>query len=388
MRRLSAVITIIAVAWIGLCTQGERFLNRHADVPLPVVTPRARALHDASFIIDLHADSLLMRRDLLARSSKGHVDLPRLHEGGVALQVFAAPTVTPWNANFDRTDGDAFDAIRLVGILQWTPLAWRRPLGRALWMAEKLRGFEAASGGELAILETRADLAALEARRARGETVVGALLALEGAHAAESLPENLERLFEAGYRMLAFTHFFDTDYAGSAHGIDKAGLTPLGRATLRRMEALGMAVDLAHLSPAAIDDVLALATRPVVVSHGGVQGTCPGPRTLSDAHVRGIAANGGVIGIGYFEGAVCGEEPRHVVEAVLYVIELVGDAHVALGSDYDGVTRMGFDTSELRALTQALLDAGMSDESLGRVLGGNALRVLSQTLPVGSAGSP
>ena len=388
MRRLSAIVTIVAVVWIGLCTQGERFMNRHADVTLPVVTPRARALHDAGFVIDLHADSLLMRRDLLAHSGVGHVDLPRLRLGGVALHVFAAPTVTPWNANFDRTDGDAFDAIRLAGILQWTPLAWRGPLGRALWMAEKLRGFEAASGGGLAILETRADLAALEARRARGETVVGALLALERAHAAEGLPENLERLFEAGYRMAGLTHFFDNDYAGSAHGIHKAGLTPLGRATLRRMEALGMAVDLAHLSPAAIDDVLALATRPVVVSHGGVQGTCPGPRTLSDAHLRGIAANGGVIGIGYFWGAVCGEEPRHVVDAVLYVIEQVGDTHVALGSDYDGATRVGFDTSELRALTQALLDAGLSDESVRRVLGENARRVLSQTLPASGGSTP
>ena len=255
-------------------------------------------------------------------------------------------------------------------------------------MAEKLRDFEAASHGGLAILRTRADLVTLEARRARGEPVVGALLALEGAHAAEGVPGNLARLFEAGYRMLGLTHFFDNDYAGSAHGIHKGGLTPLGHETLQQMEALGMAVDLAHLSPAAIDDVLALASKPVVVSHGGVQGTCPGPRTLSDAHVRGIAATGGVIGIGYFEGAVCGTRPRHVVDGVLYVIEQVGDAYVALGSDYDGATRVGFDTSELRALTQALLDAGLGDESLKRVLGGNARRVLSQTLPAGTGGTP
>jgi microsomal dipeptidase-like Zn-dependent dipeptidase len=381
MRRALVAPALLAVVWITLCTQGERFLNRRADVPLPPVTPRARALHDASFVLDLHADSLLLRRDLLSRSSVGHVDLPRLREGGVAFQVLSLPTVTPWNMNFEATDGDAFDALILAGILQWTPFAWERPFGRSLWVADKAHAFAAASEGGLVIVESRADLAQLERRRARGEPVVGALLALEGAHAAEAEPENLERLFEAGYRMLGLTHFFDNDYAGSAHGLEKHGLTPLGRETVRRMEGLGMAVDLAHLAPAAIDDVLAIASKPLVVSHGGVKGTCPGPRTLSDAHVRAIAATGGVVGIGYFEGAVCGSEPRHVAEAILYVAELAGDTHVALGSDYDGATRVGFDTSELRVVTQALLDAGLSDDAVRRVLGDNALRVLRETLP-------
>ena len=142
-----------------------------------------------------------------------------------------------------------------------------------------------------------------------------------------------------------------------------------------------MVLDLAHLAPPAIDDVLDLVQRPVVVSHGGVQGTCPGNRTLSDAHLRGIAATGGVVGFGYFDGVVCGREPRHLVAAMLYAIERVGDAHVALGSDYDGATAMGFDTSELHVVTQALLDAGLDDAAVRRVLGGNTRRVLEETLP-------
>ena len=84
------------------------------------------------------------------------------------------------------------------------------------------------------------------------------------------------------------------------------------------MEALGIAVDLAHASPRTVEDALALATRPVVVSHTGVQGTCPGPRNLSDEQLRRVAAQGGVVGIGYFPGAVCGSEVADVVRAALH----------------------------------------------------------------------
>jgi microsomal dipeptidase-like Zn-dependent dipeptidase len=118
-----------------------------------------------------------------------------------------------------------------------------------------------------------------------------------------------------------------------------------------------------------------------------VNGTCPGPRTLSDAHVRAIAAGGGVIGIGYFEGVVCGMQPRDVARAIRYVVDRVGDTHVALGSDYDGATRVGFDTSELRVVTQALLDEGLGKASIRRILGGNAWRVLEQNLPAGDGAS-
>ena len=382
---LVAPAVLLAVAWVCVCAQGERLANRRVQVPLPAPTPRALTLHDAASVVDLHADSLMWRRDLLAHASRGHVDLPRLREGGVALQVFAAPTQVPWNANFERTEAPGLDAVQVVGLLQWTPLLWRGPPGRALWMADKLRDFAADSEGGLRVLETRRDLDRLLERRDKGRRTVGALLALEGLHAAGEAGERLEELFAAGYRMAGITHFFDNPYAGSAHGIDKGGLTEVGRAAVARMEALGMAVDLAHLAPRALDDVLAIATKPVVVSHGGVQGTCPGNRTLSDAHVRAIAKTGGVIGVGYFDGAVCGTEPRHVADAVRYIVDLVGDEHAALGSDYDGGTTVGFDTSELQVVTQALLDAKLSEASVRKVLGENALRVLRETLPEGQA---
>jgi len=377
----AALVAGIALIWAFTSWHLERFVNRVEPVRLPEVTPAARALHASSTVIDLHADSLLFRRDLLRRSDVGHVDLPRLREGGIALQVFTTVTVVPVGADIDRTEPPGIDLLTLADWARLSTCAWRGPLCRALDQAERLRAFAEASQGRLLLIRDLADLANLLERRRTDPQVVGALLGAEGAHAMEGDPANLDALFQAGFRMIGLAHFFDNEYGGSAHGVEKGRLSPLGRSTLLRMEELGILVDLAHLAPAALDEALGLLTKPTVVSHGGVKGTCDNLRTLSDAHVRRIAAGGGVIGIGYWETAVCGTEPRHVVDAIRYVVDLVGDDHVALGSDYDGATTVGFDTSRLPALTQAMLDAGLPQESIRRILGGNALRVLESTLP-------
>jgi microsomal dipeptidase-like Zn-dependent dipeptidase len=142
------------------------------------------------------------------------------------------------------------------------------------------------------------------------------------------------------------------------------------------MEALGMIVDLAHVSHAAVADVLAMATRPVVFSHGGVQATCKVNRNLTDEEVKGVARGGGVIGIGFWDGAVCSLAPGDVARAIGYVRDLVGIDHVGLGSDFDGSTVTGFDASQIAAVTQALADAGFPEADIRKVMGGNVLRVL------------
>ena len=147
------------------------------------------------------------------------------------------------------------------------------------------------------------------------------------------------------------------------------------------MQALGVAIDLAHVSPAAVEDALALATKPVVVSHTGVQATCPGRRNLSDEQIRGVAATGGVIGIAYFEGAVCGTGVREIVRAMAHVKRLAGARHLALGSDFDGAVATAFDTTALASIVDGLLAEGFSEEEIRGVMGENALRVLEQTLP-------
>jgi microsomal dipeptidase-like Zn-dependent dipeptidase len=380
-RALAIACAVVLFLWAGIGSNLESFINRTGHGPLPPVSAQARALHDSSWVADLHADSLLFGRNLLRRSNVGHVDLPRLVDGGVSFQIFGAPTVTPWSQNFDGTDGDAFDALTLAGVMQLSHYLWNGPRRRAEHMASTLHRMARDSHGGLMIVRTRADFAALRRRQAAGEPVIGSLLAIEGAHAAESTSEGLRRLHDAGYRMIGLAHFFDNDYGGSAHGLEKGGLTPLGRRTLAQMEALGIILDVAHLSPTAIDDALAIATKPVVVSHGGVKGTCDNLRTLSDAHVRGIAATGGVIGIGYFEGTICGNTPDKVAAAARYIVDLVGDEHAALGSDYDGAIVPGFDTSQLVHVTQALLDVGLAPESIQRILGENLARVLEAALP-------
>jgi microsomal dipeptidase-like Zn-dependent dipeptidase len=147
------------------------------------------------------------------------------------------------------------------------------------------------------------------------------------------------------------------------------------------MQERGMLVDLAHASPRAIQDVLALARRPVVSSHGGVKGTCDNPRNLGDEEVRGIAGTGGVVGIGFWDAAVCGGDARAIARAVRHAVHLVGAEHVALGSDFDGAVRTPFDASGLARVTDALLEAGLSEDQVRAVMGESALRVLRQTLP-------
>lgn len=375
-----AVIAVLAVTAIGFFTLApgyvERGMNRVIPAPLPRVSPATRALHARLQIADMHADSLLWQRDLLTRGTRGQVDLPRLIEGNVALQVFSSVTKTPRGQNYDANGADSDNITPLV-IAQLQPVrTWRSLLERSLWHAEKLARAAADSNGQLRVIRTPAEIDRLLADRARGQRVVGGMLSIEGLQDLEGRPDNLARLYAAGFRMAGFAHFFDTDVAGSMHGIDKRGLTPMGREVLRRMERMGMIVDVAHASHAAVADILAMARRPVVSSHGGVQATCRVNRNLTDDEIRGIARTGGVVGIGYWDAAICSTSPRAVAAAVAHVRDLVGIDHVGLGSDFDGAVTTGFDTAQLVEVTQALVDRGFSEGDIAKVMGGNVLRVI------------
>ncbi len=121
----------------------------------------------------------------------------------------------------------------------------------------------------------------------------------------------------------------------------------------------------------------------MLVSRTAVQATCRGPRNLSDAHIKAIAATGGVMGIGYFEGAVCGRDTAAIVRAIQHVATIAGVKHVALGSDFDGAVKTAFDTTRLALITQGLINAGFSDADIADVMGGNVLRLLQAELPPG-----
>jgi microsomal dipeptidase-like Zn-dependent dipeptidase len=365
----------------ALSARTERRLNGVGARGPYEVSAAARDLHERLTVVDLHADSLLWGRDLLRRTDRGHVDLPRLIDGNVALQVFAFPAKVPRHLNIERND-DRTDDIRLVALVQgWPRATWRSLLARAEYQAGRLAMMAAQSGGGLVIVRSVADLDALLARRAAGEGVVGALLGIEGAHALDGDPANVDRLFDAGYRMVGLTHFFDNDVAGSAHGMAKGGLTAAGRDLVGWLEARSILVDLAHASAATIDDVLTIATRPVVVSHTGVRGTADNARNLADDQLRGIAATGGILGIGFWPTACGGEDALAIARAIAHAVAIVGPEHVALGSDFDGAVPTPFDASGMALLTQALLTEGLDEATIAAVMGGSAIDLLRRCLP-------
>lgn len=385
MRRwLTGILLVIALAALAFFALApgiiERGTNQIDGKPLPQLSERAKALHKTLTIVDLHSDTLLWKRDILDRATRGHMDLPRLEDGNVALQILASTTKSPKGQNYDANSGDTDNITSLV-IAQLQPVrTWNSLLERSLWHAEKLHRAVAASDGKLRSVATAADLDALLAVRKGKPLNTGALLSLEGLHPLEGKLANLDKLYAAGFRMAGLTHFFDNDLAGSMHGLKKGGLTPLGRQVVETMEAKGMIVDIAHCSNACVADILKMARRPVVSSHGGVQATCKVNRNLSDAQIRGVAATGGLVGIGYWDAAICDTSPASIAKAMKHVRDLVGIDHVALGSDYDGATTVRFDTSKLVQVTQALIDAGFSDAEIRAAMGGNAVRLLKAGL--------
>lgn len=358
----------------------ERRMNRVTDRSIEV-SDHARRIHASLFVADLHADTTLWNRNLLSRSSRGHVDVPRLIEGGLALQGFTIVTKTPRNMNIERNT-DETDNITLLAVAQlWPPCTWNNLTERALYQASRITEAAARSEGRLSVIRTAADLDAFVTRRSADRKMVAAFIGVEGAHALSGSLVNLDRLFDAGVRMMAPTHFFDTAVGGSAHGESGGGLTPLGREWVTRMEAKKMLIDLAHASPRTFDDVLRMATRPMVVSHTGVRGTCDNQRNLSDAQLAAISARGGVIGIGVWETAVCGNDAHAIARAIAHAVNVAGFEHVALGSDFDGAVEAPFDATGLPQITQAMLDLGLDRTVIEGVMGGNLRRLLQASLP-------
>ncbi len=391
MRRLLiAVLAIAAFVVFALFAfvpnLVDRRLNRVESLARqPAISQSTRALHSSLFIADLHADPLLWQRNLLDEINHGHVDIPRLIRGGVALQVFAAPTQVPAGLNYQSNELD-LDVVTALAVTQrWPRSTWQSPFARAVHMAQTLRRVAERSNGRFRIVQSAGDLADFVRDHSNQREQVAALLAIEGLHAIEGRIEYVDGLFDAGYRMMGLTHFFDNELGGSAHGVSKAGLSEFGRTVVSRMQQRNILIDLAHASPRMIDDVLAMATTPVVVSHTGVRGTCDNIRNLSDDHLRGIAATGGVIGIGYWDAAICDVDVDGILRAIAYTVRLAGIDHVGLGSDFDGATTTPFDTAGLAQITQGLVDAGFSADDIGKIMGANVRRVLARALPAAIA---
>ena len=359
----------------------DRLLNKVKNKPKNPVPEITMAFHNQLFIVDLHSDPYLWNRNLLKKYHYGHIDVPRLKEGNVALQTIGVATKIPWGLNFDSNPDSNDMLTSLVALQGWPVRTWSSLHQRSLYHAERLHTLISCSSTNLMLIKKASDLDQLLTRRQADPSAIGFLLGLEGIHALEGSLRNLDELYELGFRLIGLTHFFDNDAGGSAHGVKKEGLTTFGKQLVQVAESKKMIIDRAPASENLIEDVFAIATQPLIVSHTGVRGTCENQRNLSDKHVKLIAESGGLIGIAMFDTAVCNTNIEAVVRAMKYVADLVGIDHVAIGSDFDGAITAPIDASGMPYLTKSLLDSGFTNEDVAKIMGSNALRFLRETLP-------
>jgi microsomal dipeptidase-like Zn-dependent dipeptidase len=289
--------------------------------------------------------------------------------------MFTIVSKSPAGQNMQSNSSDAFDNITPLTIAKGeSPSNWFSLINRTLSQSQNLADFIQDEDGNAIFVKNKADLNKLISARKNDKSIIGGMLGIEGAHALEGDIENLNRVYEAGVRMIGLTHFFDNELGGSAHGQSQAGLTEFGKSVVQRMNELGIFVDLAHCSPAIVDDVLEMTTMPVMVSHTGVRAVLDSQRNLSDLQIQKIAENGGIIGIAFFDEAVGVPELPNIIASIKHVRDLVGIEYVALGSDYDGSVAVPFDITGFPLLVEGMMNAGFSEVEIKAVMGENAKR--------------
>lgn len=350
-------------------------------------TPRSRAvagaeavaLHRNSPVVDLVVGTALFRPTFLTRVGHGHVDLPRLREGGVNLVGLTIATRHP-----DLRGTLSNIHFRSLGM---PATARRSNMSIAEWLIERIEGWSVASAGELRIVRTSADLAAC----LRPGGPVGAFIGVQGGHVLDGDLANIERLHALGVRMLAPAHVMDNTLVGSGTGRRRGGLTGYGREVVRALEDVGILVDLAHMSRPAIVDSLRVVRRPFVLSHTGFVETSgrssrwrkysAATRNIPVSLAGEVAAAGGVVGVVLATQLLGGSGLGHASAALRLALSVAGGDRVAIGSDLDGGLRTVVDAAGLPLLTDRLLADGVDAADVGALLGANALRVLRTVLP-------
>jgi membrane dipeptidase len=325
----------------------------------------AQALHAEHPAIDLHADTLMWTRwvsyDLHRRHEPplpraalgGHVDLPRMREGGMGAQFFG-----------------------LVSL----PIAQRmRGLAQVVHeQIDALDGAIARDPSKLRLVKTAAEIEACNR-----DGALAALLGIEGAHSLEGDLENVAAFARRGVRYIGLLHFSANEAGFPAYGRgrrDDDGLTRWGMELVHRCEAEGVVVDLAHINQRGFLDACRIARRPPIVSHTGVLGAFDHWRNIDDAQLRAVAEKGGCVGVIFCPRFVGGDGLAPVVKHFKHILDVVGEDAPALGSDWDGFivpTRELADPTGLPLLTDALLEAGISARVIAKVLRGNVMRVLA-----------
>jgi membrane dipeptidase len=365
-----------------------------------------KTLHSNSIVTDAHNDVLLdvMRgKDISIRSSTGHSDLIRFKEGGVDLQVFSV-----WMGP-DYGMGKAFN--------------------QANQMIDSLESIIERNPDKIALVRNDE-----EAYEVISQNKIAAVIGVEGGHPIEDNLEYLEKLFDRGMRYMTLTWNNSTSWATSAmdetENISKlshVGLTDFGREVVKKMNQLGIMIDLSHVGEKTFYDVIEVSTDPVIVSHSSVYSIAPNFRNLKDNQIKAIAKNGGVICINFYSGFLDSSYERKeseikvrnkhfidslrnaytdedhadgIIDSLLaneyeairpplsllidhidYVVKLAGINYVGLGSDFDGISSLPKeldDVSFLPNITKELLNRGYSEVDIKKILGGNFMRVFSR----------
>ncbi|MEP0068953.1 membrane dipeptidase [Pyruvatibacter sp.] len=429
----AAIIEFVDVTANGLpASHDPRLVSTH------IPTKAELEFHDSLFIVDLHADSLLWGREI-AQTGR-HLDLEKMRAGNIALQVLSVVTKTP---GFDVSKGcvphDGLNSAALLAPLQGQPVAnWFSTRNRALEQATRLRGeaeldiqsalFDLETSKDLWLIRTVQDLRRLLDARSQAvqRKPIGVVLAIEGVHwlgdremTSSMIEQQVDEIFEAGFRMAALTHRFDNGLGGASEGCNGFGLTPQGRQVVREMVGRGIVVDAAHLSNQSFADLFEVETGPLVSSHGGVKASFNVSRNMSDDDIRGVVRSDGTIGVGFWPEAV-GQRGTYVEAigeafeealAVMFEKEFVTEMdaarlatngrpydpyeHISFGSDFDGAVtvpfsadRLAFLTTHLMRRTTATGDQLFPMEKIPLVAGLNACRVLAARMPSEKAVRP
>ncbi len=317
------------------------------------------ALHREAPPIDLHADTLLWTRfvgyDMLKRHAPplpksllgGHVDVPRLEEGGYGAQFFG-----------------------LVSL----PFLDPSPRDTCLRQINMLHDAIKRSNGRMHFAKTLSDTTT---------SGIAAFLGIEGAHALEGNAYNMEMFAKAGVKYIGLLHFSANACGAPALGWGTdhlQGLTEFGRDIVRACEALGVIVDLTHINRRGYMDACTMAQKPMIVSHTGVSGVHNLKRNIDDEQLRAVAKTGGVIGIISCPAFLGHNTLDAYVAHIEHTIKVAGEDSVALGSDWDGFVQPVSDLDEpakLPWVTQLMLERGHSHARIAKLLRKNVLRVLS-----------
>jgi membrane dipeptidase len=284
----------------------------------------------------------------------GHVDLPRMREGGMGAQFFG-----------------------LVSL----PLAERaRGMARAVHeQIDALEGQIARKPDSLRLVRTASEIA-----QCKADGAMAALLGIEGAHALEGSLDNVSTFARRGVRYVGVVHFSANEAGYPAYGRgrrDGEGLTRWGFGLVERCEAEGVLVDLSHINKRGFLDACSIAKKPPIVSHTGVLGAFEHWRNIDDEQLRAVANKGGVVGVIFCPRYVGGDGLEPVVRHLKHIVDVIGEDAPALGSDWDGFivpTAPLKDPRGLPHLTDALLHAGFSARAIGKILRENVMRVLAE----------